>query len=100
MFRMIQNWWRNDRVRVLPGEGRLLRLRPPCWLGLGGRIVEVVRRSVGHTPEGPYISYLCLTPDGAGELRVRPAPPNRCSTVRWLEGDGELMLQETDVEVW
>lgn len=79
-------WWRVDRIRVAPGEGELLRLRPGAILRVGAAGYRVVGRGVGEDADGPYVAYPCEGPDGKAELRVRPAREGGVrSVVHWLE---------------
>lgn len=68
---LIWSWWRRDKIRVSPAEGRLLRLQPPCYLRLLGETVEV--RARRPLPGGGGVSYECVGTEaiGVGELRVR-----------------------------
>ncbi|MEE8409947.1 MAG: hypothetical protein V3T05_10095 [Myxococcota bacterium] len=87
-------------MRVSPAEGRLLRLEPPCILRIGGRVLEVVRRKVGQTPDGACVTYGCVDGTGRCELRVYPVGPTQQSTVH-LSCDGrETVLVAADVDVY
>lgn len=94
---LIKDWWRADCIRVSPRDGQLLRIQAPCIIRVGDQIVEVVRRSVGQTTGGSYVVYGCERDGEACELWVRPDLSNR---VRWIDGDGEHQLNETDVVVY
>jgi hypothetical protein len=89
-------WWRADRIRAAPGEGRLLRLRPPCFLRVRGRTVEVLRRSVIHSVLGPCVLYCCCVPAGSRALLVAP----QGGKMRWIEADSESELMTIEVEVF
>jgi len=92
--------WRADRVRVSPREGRLLRLEPPCFLIIEGRLAEVVGREQAAGPGAPLIIYSCLTDSGTGELRVSPPEAGRRLEVKWVDAAGERTLSEEEITVY
>jgi len=93
-------WWRADRVRISPREGRLLRLEPPCFLIIEGRLAEVVGRELAAGPGAPLIIYSCLTDSGTGELRVSPSEAGRRLEVKWIDAAGEKTLGEEEITVY
>jgi len=97
---LVAAWWRTDRVRISPREGRLLRLEPPCFLIIEGRLAEVLGRKQVSGGERPAVSYSCLTDHGPGELVV--AVPERGSRlqVKWLDAEGERTLGEEEIPVY
>ncbi len=90
---------KQDRVRISPSEGRLLRLSPPCVLTIGSRTVRIVSRMVSETGSGPIVTYECETESGLAELIVRL---NRMlsSDVTLFENGVEYQLAESDVVVF
>jgi len=98
--RLLGSWWRADRVRISPCEGRLLRLCVPCIVRVGGRYVQVVRRRTGQTPGGPYVCYECEIEGGRGELWVEPAGERCPPRVIWREAGMVRTLTPDDVEVF
>jgi hypothetical protein len=88
-------WWRADRIRAAPAEGRLLRLRPPCFLRVRGRTVEVLRRRVVRVASGLCVSYHCNADDGTCILAVAPS-----GEIRWVKAGRECTLRTTEVEVY
>ena len=100
LLRLLSRWWRVDRVRVSPTEGRLLRLEPPCILRIGDRVLEVVRRKVGQTPDGAYVEYDC--DDGASRcaLRVFPVGLTQQPRVHMLCDARLTVLAAADIDVY
>jgi hypothetical protein len=82
MGRLLHCWWRGDRIRVSPREGRLLRLKPPCFLRIAGEPVQVTRRQVIRGAVGLTIVYHCEMATGPCELVVQPMPWGPAVTVQ------------------
>ena len=83
---LVTLWWRVDRVRPSAAEAALLRLEPPCVTIFDGGAIEVVRRNVEETPDGPRVVYECRTDDGPRWLVVVPGGLGRAPVARWLNG--------------
>lgn len=96
----IRSWWRVDRVRVSPTEGRLLRLEPPCWLRVEGTLVEVFSRTVGETTGGPFVTYGCRSPAGPCTLSLDPRGQGRTAILRWEKDARKEELSSRQVEVF
>lgn len=99
LVRLARSWWRCDRPRASPREGRLLRLTPPCLLRVGDTLVELTSRTVGETAAGPYLVYRGRSPTGPCSIRVRPVGPRGAATARGLGSLPERSLSDDDVEV-
>src|SRR5262245_19117050 len=97
---LVADWWRVDRIRTSPHEGRLLRLGVPCMLRVGTELVEVKRRSVGESAAGPYIIYDCVGELGASQLWVTPIGQTHRPIVRWVRNGTVRELSEGHVEVY
>jgi hypothetical protein len=95
--RLLHYWWRSDRIRVSPCEGRLLRLAPPCFLRIAGESAEVVARHLIHDAGGPLLVHRCADALGSFELEVRQTAG--ASEVRVRRGGRERRLAAADVEV-
>jgi hypothetical protein len=96
--RLVHSWWQGDRIRVSPTTGKLLRLRPPCCLCVGGQYVEVLDRTI---QEGaPAVLYGCRTRAGMGSLRVELVSSAAGVAVEWREGGQVVRLKATDVDVF
>ena len=96
----IRSWWRVDRIRTSPAEGRMLRLHPPCFVVIGGRSFEIVHRIVGQDSEGPFVDYNIHSPDGSGRLLVRMIVETSQTVIRWIGPDGDRSLLPQDVDVF
>jgi hypothetical protein len=90
-------WWRCDRIRASPREGRLLRLTPPCFVRIAGEPAEVVSRQVVCSADGPAIVHRCSAPAGSFALTVWPAAGGVAIEMR--RGGAAHALTEDDVEV-
>jgi hypothetical protein len=77
-------WWRSDRIRAPPSEGRLLRLTPPCFLRIAGESVKVVSRHVRSDADQQVIVHRCESAGGDFELVV------------WLATDGPQVCVRRD----
>ncbi len=97
---LLRSWWRVDRIRSSPTEGRLLRLQPPAFLVIEGRTIEVTRRLIGQDRNGVFVSYDCLENGSTGRLMVRLAADLGTLPVRWIGTGGERVLDERDVSVF
>lgn len=97
---LVRDWWRVDRVRASPREGRLMRLRPPCIIRVGGQVVEVLRRSVGQTSAGSYVTYDCDNGAGPCRLRVTPVGTTHYPIVHWFESGQEREISEDQVVIF
>ena len=100
MLDCLRSWWRVDRIRSSPTEGRLLRLQPPAFLLIDGRTIEVTRRVIGQDRDGAFVSYDCLENGSTGRLMVRLAADLGTLPVRWIGTGGERVLDERDVSVF
>ncbi|MFM9963230.1 MAG: hypothetical protein ACKV2Q_18635 [Planctomycetaceae bacterium] len=96
----LRSWWRVDRIRTSPAEGRLLRLHPPCFVVIGGRSFEVAHRVVGQDAEGPFVDYNIHSSDGPARLLVRLIVETSQTVIRWIGPEGERSLMPREVEVF
>jgi hypothetical protein len=100
LARLVQSWWSIDRVRASPREGRILRLRPPAWILLDGREVEVLRRSVFRGAEGGSVVYDCQTEYGPAQIRVSTVGPLYSTQIYWVQRGQPQLLDEDRLEIW
>src|SRR5688572_8054988 len=49
---LIDSWWRVDRIRASPREGRLLRIEPGTIVTINGEMLEITERIIRDTPRG------------------------------------------------
>ena len=87
---LLHSWWRGDRVRIAPGEGRLLRLKPPCLLLIADQPAQVCRRTV----RGRRVIYFCRSVLGIGRLTI-----DRFG-VQWRRRRQVKQMHESDIEVF
>ncbi len=96
----LRAWWRVDRIRASPRDGRLLRLQPPCLVVIGGQSFEIAHRIAGQDAEGPFVDYDLRSEIGSARLLVRLMIETSRSVIRWIGPDGERSLDETEVTVF
>jgi hypothetical protein len=100
--RLVKSWWRDDRIRVSPREGRLLRLQPPCKLLIHGNPVQVLARI--RRPQGSddvaSVVYSCWTPSGPGELLVEPREFSNAVRVTWRHRGCVEDVLEAEIEIY
>ena len=99
LLHLARSWWRSDRPRASPREGRLLRITPPCLVRVGDTIVELTSRTVGETAAGPYLIYRGRSPTGPCSIRVRPTGTRGVASAYGLGSGEERSLSDEDVEV-
>ena len=99
LLALVRSWWRCDRVRVSPREGRLLRLKPPCLVRVGDTIIDVTSRTVGETAAGCYLLYRGHSSTGPCSIRVRPSGPRGVVTASGSGFREARPLSDEDVEV-
>ena len=97
---LLRSWWRVDRIRASPCEGRLLRLHPPCFIAIDGQTVEIARRVIGQDADGPFVIYDCRAMTGPAKLLVRLLTEPSQTLIRWIGPDGERPLNEHEVSVF
>jgi hypothetical protein len=100
ILRLIRCWWQIDRPRVSPREGRLLRISPPAIVKIGSQLFEVVSRTAGEGPAGPYVVYRCCSGDRSCDLTVELAGTAAIAAISLACGDTTVQLSEDDVEVF
>jgi adenylate kinase len=106
--RLIGSWWKIDRVRISPREGRLLRLKPPCVVVVEDRPAEVLARTLGRNSattiagaeESISVVYDCRSVAGAYRLRLAVAPGGTLEAVYWTTDGCERRIMEESVEVY
>jgi hypothetical protein len=98
-------WWKRDRIRVSPSEGRMFRLQPgtvlcfSCSPGAPRVSVEVVVRKEIKGSDCPRICCFCVTGEGNGALVVTnnvDLPP----TIEWFDNGRTFDLHPDDIEVF
>ena len=102
LLELVGAWWRTDRIRVSPAEGRLLRLRRGSVVRLREQTAVVRQRWVGRSASGPYVNYDCEVDGGGGpcQLRVGPVLGSGPHGVTWTRGGKEDAVPPEDIEVF
>lgn len=100
LLALVRNWWQSDRVRISPREGRLLRLKPPCFVVAGSSLLRVEGRVVGQGPGGPYVMYPCTSDTGPGELWVTLGSARQSPHIRWIQDGRQAELDEMDLQIF
>jgi hypothetical protein len=99
---LVKSWWRDDRIRVSPREGRLLRLHPPCHLLIHGNPVQVLERK--SQPPGSdgaaSIVYSCWTTSGPAELLVESGDFSNAARVTWRHQGCVENVLEAEIEIY
>ena len=99
MLELVREWWRVDRVRASPFEGRLLRLSPGAIVCVGGKNYQVTGRAVIEAEDETIVRYHCVGVCENGRLLVRL---NRrgSHSLEWIGETSILDITEHDVEVF
>lgn len=84
--RLIRAWWSDDRIRVSPREGRLLRLEPGDVVVVRGCAAEIRARTERRELVPPRVCYDCARSTGTARLTVL-AESGACGTVEWVTDD-------------
>ena len=95
VWQQARSWWRHDRIRVSPREGRLLRLQPGDLLQIDGLQVEVLSRSVE-----PTLRLVCQIDFGRAELTITQSPTGHPEIISWTTDTECRRLSEDEIEVW
>jgi hypothetical protein len=102
---LVNGWWKRDRIRVRPSEGRLFRLRPGAVLCFSDSPhtppinAEVVARRDDQDARCPTICYFCRTSRGEGELIVTYRGAGG-PAIDWFADGALFELQADDIEVF
>ncbi len=102
---LVGTWWKRDRIRVRPSEGRLFRLQPGTVLCFSPspaapRIsVEVLVRREIKGSDCPRVCCFCRTGEGNGALVVTNNV-DRPTTIEWFSDGHSFDLHPDDIEVF
>lgn len=98
LARLIRDWWRIDRVRISPREGRLLRLQSGDLLQLLNMTVMIVERRV--EPDARGVRYRCEGGGCTGELRVTLDAGRQADEALWTGKACSQRLSVDEIEVY
>ena len=101
--RLIEAWWKIDRIRASPREGRLLRIEPPCVVVVEEQPAEVVARTLGRTADETgaiRVDYDCRSAQGACRLRLTVTACGAIAAIAWTADGIEQLVSEEQVEVY
>lgn len=100
--RLVRGWWRVDKVRISPQEGRLLGLQPPCYLHIGEQTVEVIARQALVEDSACAVIYHCKGEQEQEqcELRVELTGLRQLPHVQWSVGSDVRELSVDEIEIF
>ena len=98
--RLVDLWWRSDRIRSSPSEGRLLRLKSGDLLQIGPIQAEVLTRSVIDSDSGSLLCLICDTANGSAELSIDLTAIGNTTSIVWKQGEELRQMSEVEIEVW
>jgi hypothetical protein len=93
----LRAWWRQDRIRSSPREGKLLRLVPGAVLSIDGRMLEVEQRDLMPTKASQLLRLRCRGVEGHSELWIHF---DSDVELVWNCNGKETTISEDEVEVW
>ena len=92
---LVRAWWRGDRIRVSPREGRLLAIAVGSAIRVGSVYAEVTsRRRIDTAAAGPVAEYGLRTDDGPARLRV---PLAGCGALVFARDGIDEVVSDDDV---
>ena len=105
LVELVVTWWKRDRIRVRPSEGRMFRLQPGTVLclshspGAPPESVEVLVRREIKGSDCPRICCFCRTGGGNGALVVT-SNNDRPPTIEWFANGRSFDLHPDDIDVY
>lgn len=105
---IIAYWWRKDRIRAAPGEGRVLRMRPGNYVRIDERLYEIVSSQARRCEAGPYVDYRCRPAHADGDsgidadflLTAGPVRADRACRIEFSDGAMRRELTADDIHVY
>ena len=101
---LVRAWWKRDRIRVRPSEGRLFRLRLDAVLCFACHrreqpiSAQVVARCENFDFGHAHVCYFCRTSQGDGELVVAYGEDG--PAIEWRADGTSYELHVDDIEVF
>lgn len=95
------DWYRRDRIRISPTEGRLVRLVVGDRILLRGEVYDIIDRQCDHGTERATIEYRLVPMSNANEQAVLRAslvgPELRCISARFVASNANFDVFEDDI---
>jgi hypothetical protein len=98
--RLLQSWWRVDRVRVSPREGALLRLDVGDSIVVGQCAALIASRHITATSSGAVVVYNCSSVEGESVLEVPITVRRPSGTIVWRTGDNGVVIHPDEIELY
>ena len=100
LWKLVRAWWRVDRIRISPREGRLLGLEPGAVLQIGETRAVVVRRRPlpGHRGSAAVV-YECQTRTGTAVLHARRTD-DESMELTWKDKEHEHVVAPERITIY
>ena len=99
LWALLLAWWSDDRVRVSPNAGRLLRLRVDAIIKVDGEPMRVTHRNMVSDEHGSWVAYRCEGVEQNSEIWVAPAG-HGAVVIRRVDLHGGFALAPERVEIF
>jgi hypothetical protein len=96
---LIRAWWRVDRIRTSPNDGRLLRLDFGSILDVGQQRVEVIDRVVSAKDTRLAIAYHCRTSEENTRLFITANRFGEIESCVWEVNGTRRDIHHHDIDV-
>ncbi len=100
MWNLIRSFWKVDRIRISPLEGRLLRLSNKSIVVIDHQPFQIKKRKVISKGTMICVKYLCEGEPGQGWLRVTQTASILQPEVEWKIDDFWIQYGAEEVEVF
>jgi hypothetical protein len=95
--RLMRSWWEADRIRILPSEGRWLRLLPGDLVEHDGKYWEIVDRAVRESPSESLVAYRCVA---GSRMRRLLVAPGTFDELEWEEEGVSRPVHAAELTLW
>jgi hypothetical protein len=100
LARLMRSWWRADRIRVSPREGRLRRLACGTLLRICDQWFEIESRTVTAGPGAVLVTYECTAANRKARLHVQTANAGDADSVRWQDAAADREVDAATIEIF
>jgi len=100
LHRLILSWWKSDRIRASPRDGRLLRVQPGDLLTIGTIHVEILDRSTQDCPAGRSLQLNCQSESGSAVLSVTITDNQQQTKVVLNESGCRRQFDIDEIQIW